>query len=140
MILPDDKNPTVSHQINTVFCTAIDLTKSNTQIVWDPDKKKWVNKDGETEQSEAFKPPPKLMQAPQPQQANIPQMGIQPFSATPVIENTAVPEAVPITGVPASTTPAIQTNNMFKMQKNRSRNILGFHFVPRIYSNFNLFF
>lgn len=66
-------------------------------------------------------------------------MGMQPFAATPPIENTAVPETVPISGVPASTTPAIQTNNMFKMQKNRSTDILDFHFDPRIYSNFNLF-
>ncbi|XP_039442923.1 uncharacterized protein LOC120423258 isoform X2 [Culex pipiens pallens] len=39
MILPDDKNPT---------------------IVWDPDKKKWVNTEGEAAGEEAFKPPPKM--------------------------------------------------------------------------------
>lgn len=39
MILPDDKNPT---------------------IVWDPDKKRWVNTEGEDAGEEAFKPPPKM--------------------------------------------------------------------------------
>lgn len=39
MILPDDKNPS---------------------IVWDPEKKKWVNTDGDADEQEAFKPPPKM--------------------------------------------------------------------------------
>ncbi|XP_062559793.1 protein transport protein Sec16A isoform X2 [Armigeres subalbatus] len=39
MILPDDKNPT---------------------IVWDPDKKRWVNTEGDEVGEEAFKPPPKM--------------------------------------------------------------------------------
>uniref|UniRef100_A0A1Q3FDF8 Uncharacterized protein n=1 Tax=Culex tarsalis TaxID=7177 RepID=A0A1Q3FDF8_CULTA len=39
MILPDDKNPT---------------------IVWDPDKKRWVNTEGDAAGEEAFKPPPKM--------------------------------------------------------------------------------
>lgn len=39
MILPDDKNPT---------------------IVWDPDKKRWVNTEGDEAGEEAFKPPPKM--------------------------------------------------------------------------------
>ncbi|XP_055380645.1 uncharacterized protein LOC129611490 isoform X2 [Condylostylus longicornis] len=39
MILPDDKNPT---------------------IVWDPEKKRWVNTEGDETESESFKPPPKM--------------------------------------------------------------------------------
>ncbi|KAI8116810.1 Protein transport protein Sec16A [Lucilia cuprina] len=39
MILPDDKNPS---------------------IVWDPEKKKWVNTDGDEDAQEALKPPPKM--------------------------------------------------------------------------------
>lgn len=39
MILPDDKNPS---------------------IVWDPEKKKWVNTDGDEQAEESFKPPPKM--------------------------------------------------------------------------------
>ncbi|XP_050328868.1 uncharacterized protein LOC126758587 isoform X1 [Bactrocera neohumeralis] len=39
MILPDDKNPS---------------------IVWDPEKKKWVNTDGDEAAEESFKPPPKM--------------------------------------------------------------------------------
>ncbi|XP_058978447.1 uncharacterized protein LOC101895985 isoform X2 [Musca domestica] len=39
MILPDDKNPS---------------------IVWDPEKKKWVNTDADEQAEEAFKPPPKM--------------------------------------------------------------------------------
>ncbi|XP_049310385.1 uncharacterized protein LOC105232085 isoform X3 [Bactrocera dorsalis] len=39
MILPDDKNPS---------------------IVWDPEKKKWVNTDGDEASEESFKPPPKM--------------------------------------------------------------------------------
>ncbi|XP_054086639.1 uncharacterized protein LOC105219596 isoform X2 [Zeugodacus cucurbitae] len=39
MILPDDKNPS---------------------IVWDPEKKRWINTDGEEAAEESFKPPPKM--------------------------------------------------------------------------------
>ncbi|XP_036339242.1 uncharacterized protein LOC118748708 isoform X2 [Rhagoletis pomonella] len=39
MILPDDKNPS---------------------IVWDPEKKRWVNTDGDAAAEESFKPPPKM--------------------------------------------------------------------------------
>lgn len=39
MILPDDKNPS---------------------IVWDPEKKRWVNTDGDEKVEESFKPPPKM--------------------------------------------------------------------------------
>ncbi|KAM7348709.1 endoplasmic reticulum export factor secretory 16 isoform 2-T4 [Cochliomyia hominivorax] len=39
MILPDDKNPS---------------------IVWDPEKKKWVNTDGDEDEQETLKPPPKM--------------------------------------------------------------------------------
>lgn len=39
MILPDDKNPS---------------------IVWDPEKKRWVNTDGDEATEESFKPPPKM--------------------------------------------------------------------------------
>ncbi|XP_065364026.1 uncharacterized protein Sec16 isoform X2 [Calliphora vicina] len=54
MILPDDKNPS---------------------IVWDPEKKKWVNTDGEEDPQEALKPPPKMSDLmPQSMQQQPPQM------------------------------------------------------------------
>ena len=54
MILPDDKNPS---------------------IVWDPEKKKWVNTDGDADEQEAFKPPPKMsdLMPSQPQTQSLPQ-------------------------------------------------------------------
>lgn len=65
MILPDDKNPSVSlsawscgwhdspiQWINSIVFFA--------QIVWDPEKKKWTNTEGEESEETAFKPPPKM--------------------------------------------------------------------------------
>ncbi|XP_013104865.2 uncharacterized protein LOC106085249 isoform X2 [Stomoxys calcitrans] len=50
MILPDDKNPS---------------------IVWDPEKKKWVNTDGDEQEEESFKPPPKMGDMMMMSQANL---------------------------------------------------------------------
>ncbi|XP_059619844.1 protein transport protein Sec16A isoform X2 [Phlebotomus argentipes] len=103
MILPDDKNPT---------------------IVWDPDKKKWVNTDGDTDETESFRPPPKMADlTPQsnheysiPHQENHPPQVAQ-----------AVPQSTPVLA-PTPTADAAPTlkgnnnlqSNMFKMQRNRT--------------------
>ncbi|XP_037934750.1 uncharacterized protein LOC119669065 isoform X2 [Teleopsis dalmanni] len=58
MILPDDKNPS---------------------IVWDPDKKRWVNTDGDENGEESFKPPPKMSDI-MPQQMGVQQPQPQPQS------------------------------------------------------------
>lgn len=58
MILPDDKNPS---------------------IVWDAEKKKWVNTDGDEDEQEALKPPPKMSDL-MPQQIQQPQQQQQPLS------------------------------------------------------------
>lgn len=46
------------------------------QIVWDPDKKRWINQDEGEAEGEAFKPPPKMseLNLPQQQQQQPPQM------------------------------------------------------------------
>lgn len=69
MILPDDKDPTVSTH-SALFCylwpswwTFAIIAGAcfiRAQIVWDPEKKKWMNKDHEESEAEAFKPPPKM--------------------------------------------------------------------------------
>ncbi|XP_055695020.1 uncharacterized protein LOC129796912 isoform X2 [Lutzomyia longipalpis] len=107
MILPDDKNPT---------------------IVWDPDKKKWVNTDGEADEAESFKPPPKMADfaAPQsnheysvPHPENLPQQIPQPTpQSTPAPAIVAAP--LPSTdGAPVPKGNNLQSN-MFKMQRNRT--------------------
>uniref|UniRef100_A0A1B0CTM0 Protein transport protein sec16 n=1 Tax=Lutzomyia longipalpis TaxID=7200 RepID=A0A1B0CTM0_LUTLO len=107
MILPDDKNPT---------------------IVWDPDKKKWVNTDGEADEAESFKPPPKMADfaAPQsnheysvPHPENLPQQIPQPTpQSTPAPAVVAAP--LPSTdGAPVPKGNNLQSN-MFKMQRNRT--------------------
>ncbi|XP_065092742.1 uncharacterized protein Sec16 isoform X2 [Ochlerotatus camptorhynchus] len=82
MILPDDKNPT---------------------IVWDPEKKRWVNKDGDEAGEEAFKPPPKMSDlmpgGPAPPPA--------PIMAAPV----AAPTAMSMTAVPPGPTPTVGGGN-----------------------------
>lgn len=61
MILPDDKNPT---------------------IVWDPDRKQWINTDAdENEMGESLKPPPKLNELMQRSHTQQPQ-----FQSDPVAE------------------------------------------------------
>lgn len=42
-----------------IICPIFNLN-FNTQIVWDSDKKKWVNTDGGAEEAEQFRPPPKM--------------------------------------------------------------------------------
>lgn len=65
MILPDDKNPAVRLNLHiSLICVNYNfnnfIPKFNAQIVWDSDKKKWVNTDGEAEEAEQFRPPPKM--------------------------------------------------------------------------------
>ncbi|GAB0094901.1 hypothetical protein DMENIID0001_102270 [Sergentomyia squamirostris] len=107
MILPDDKNPT---------------------IVWDPDKKKWVNTDGEETEAENFKPPPKMSDFmtqpklnysapnPDPHQTQIPQQPQithqPPLPAAP----TPAPAADPVSAPKGNNL----QSNMFKMQRNRT--------------------
>lgn len=128
MILPDDKNPS---------------------IVWDPEKKKWVNTDGDEDEQETLKPPPKmsdLMPQQQQQQQQQPpstqQQQQAPTQQIPFMDpqqmqqpTQFVPNSMPQTApspnplqqqqnqpqqpAPAKT-PTLQSN-MFKMQRNRSR-------------------
>ncbi|KAL5275136.1 SEC16A family protein [Megaselia abdita] len=108
MILPDDKNPT---------------------IVWDADKKKWINTDEGEDSQESFVPPPKMAElVPQLQKQHQQQQDLlkeqpqprQPQSAT-----------IPTTGListSASIDPQVNSqvkssglqSNMFKMQRNRT--------------------
>lgn len=83
MILPDDKNPT---------------------IVWDPEKKRWVNKDGDEAGEESFKPPPKMSDL-MPAGAAPPPPA--PNQAAPV----AAPTAMSITAVPSGPTPTVGGGN-----------------------------
>lgn len=138
------------------------------QIVWDPDKKRWVNTEGDDIGEEAFKPPPKmadLMPAPAappqmpaaPVAAHIP--SVQPPAATgypseqiptggnygpapslnagpsqtpipqatqPTVSNNLGGPAVSTAAAPAGPTkvPTLQSN-MFKMQRNRSKLLMG---------------
>lgn len=140
MILPDDKNPA---------------------IVWDPEKKKWVNTDGDEAQEESFKPPPKMSdimpQMPQQMQNALPQMPPQPQtqqqmplmdtqqqyvptaatmpnsapSPNPMQQqqqqqqHTQQPQTLAASNQNApgpAKTPTLQSN-MFKMQRNRSKNL-----------------
>ncbi|KAJ0180838.1 hypothetical protein K1T71_002923 [Dendrolimus kikuchii] len=78
MILPDDKNPT---------------------IVWDAEKKRWRNLDGDAEGSEQPPPPP-------PKTAELPPT---------LQQNASPPLQAPAMGGP----PAAPTSNIFKMQKGR---------------------
>lgn len=116
------------------------------QIVWDPDKKRWINTDeGETE-SESFKPPPKMadMNFPQPmpqmpsmqqQQASGMPPGMPPsFAPVPVqasmptmtpmmnpslVSQTSADDSSVVDGQNRQATNNLQSNQ-FKLQRNRS--------------------
>ncbi|EAT34926.1 AAEL012885-PA [Aedes aegypti] len=75
MILPDDKNPT---------------------IVWDPDKKRWVNTEGEDAGEEAFKPPPKM--------ADLMPTPVGPPQAPAAVPNIPTPQ--PVAGFPPGQMPS----------------------------------
>lgn len=70
MILPDDKNPT---------------------IVWDPDRKQWINTDAdENETGESLKPPPKLnelMTRPHSQQSQFQSTAVTDMQSTGMMQN-----------------------------------------------------
>lgn len=102
------------------------------QIVWDPDKKKWVNTDGDEEHEEALKPPPKMsdlglapigMSAPTMAQSQPPvsQMNSMPLPAESPIDhsNNMQPQSNPMVATDPMKTPNLQSN-MFKLQRNRS--------------------
>lgn len=109
MILPDDKNPS---------------------IVWNPDKKQWVNttSDGGEEETEPFQPPPMGMppqQQPQHQQppsmpTNVPSFNQQPAMPMAPVDAQQSNGGLPnMTGGDPNKVPNLQSN-MFKMQRNRS--------------------
>lgn len=54
------------------------------QIVWDPKDKKWINKDEDSTEQEAFKPPPKMADI-MPQRSVTPQQPTQFQNAQPQI-------------------------------------------------------
>ncbi|XP_037871735.1 uncharacterized protein LOC101745679 isoform X1 [Bombyx mori] len=83
MILPDDKNPT---------------------IVWDEDKKRWRNLDGDVDENDQPPPPP-------PKMADIVS---QIRSISPPLQPNGAPPSVPLAG-PLTAPPS----NIFKMQKGR---------------------
>lgn len=98
MILPDDKNPT---------------------IVWDAEKKKWINTDEREDSHENFVPPPKTIESmsfqyqqqeiiQQTQSASIPTNGLKNTFTTSDPQEHAQPK------------PSGLQSNMFKMQRNRS--------------------
>lgn len=127
MILPDDKNPT---------------------IVWDPEKKKWVNTDGDDESSD-FRPPPKMSDLMPSMNSAPPSMNAPPPSSLSNIPPPSGPPSGPSSlhglgnnqlmsgeqavdagstmqsnGIPnmvdgPAKIPNLQSN-MFKMQRNRS--------------------
>lgn len=124
MILPDDKNPT---------------------IVWDPEKKKWVNTDGGDDESSDFKPPPKMsdlsaamlpsgpaFNSSLPPALNAPLATNGPpiakqqpqYNLLPGVESAGDALSMQSNGVPnmvdgPTKIPNLQSN-MFKMQRNRS--------------------
>lgn len=109
------------------------------QIVWDEATKKWVNKDGEADEAESFKPPPKMgntmamnsqpLQAPQlvaqlPQMNQYPQTQTIPNHQNPGNHmenmNPGFPQQNPMPAMGIENPPVASAPNMFKMQKGRS--------------------
>ncbi|CAO1435202.1 unnamed protein product [Diamesa serratosioi] len=113
MILPDDKNPT---------------------IVWDPQTKKWINKDGENQEGESFKPPPKMdnlmmnkITPPQKQQQiSQQQLNTQPPATSQyntfdnAVSSQITGNQMPGNNMPVAQIPASDMPNMFKMQRGRN--------------------
>lgn len=121
------------------------LTISNDQIVWDSDKKKWVNTDGEAEESEQFRPPPKMADLAPRLGGNGPSFQT-PNATTPMFGgagppqtayDSPLPPSIPSPGPPGISsaslsvptldssqlggkTPSLQSN-MFKKQRNQSK-------------------
>lgn len=98
MILPDDKNPT---------------------IVWDAEKKKWINTDVEEDSHQNFAPPPKttelLLFQPQ-QQEDI----HQSYNATMLTAGLTSKFATSDQQENIQSKNSGLQSNMFKMQRNRS--------------------
>lgn len=121
---------------------------SISQIVWDPENKRWINTDGEVAEEEAFKPPPKMSDFNQAVQPNFaappPQMPSPAPALTPVppqmSQSNQTPGDYGLPGnhmnpygnpAPNADIPANNNNdqpakvpnlqsNMFKMQRNKS--------------------
>ncbi|TMW47187.1 hypothetical protein DOY81_007727 [Sarcophaga bullata] len=94
MILPDDKNPS---------------------IVWDPEKKKWVNTDGDADEQEAFKPPPKMsdLMPSQPQTQSLPQQQSQPQQQQPQQPQQPQPQTQQLNQIPFMDTNQQQQTQQF---------------------------
>lgn len=138
MILPDDKDPSVS--IFTQFRTEKRqqsvqqkiIVNTFFQIIWDEQNKRWINKDGEVDEKESFKPPPKMMELPAMQQ----NMPTQQPPSIPTIDQSNLMSSYGSPTTPNS--PDINLNsdptvakvpnlqsNMFKMQRNKSMHLLS---------------
>lgn len=109
------------------------------QIVWDPEKKKWVNTEQDSTDEQSFRPPPKMGGLPNTAN-NINNNGINNNNivtapnipnANTVLQNSQEPQSVK-TKLAFNAIPAIDTNNlepkppatqsnMFKMQKNKCK-------------------
>lgn len=119
------------------------------QIVWDDSTKRWLNKDNDEDETEAFRPPPKMSDMMG--SAAMPAMPAMPPNndSTPVpsipmpVQNQAHPSnpmntyANPPTmnasqGENTNNGPAAVSSlqsNMFKMQRNKSKNTSAFIFI-----------
>ena len=135
MILPDDKDPSVSYQISQKLKR---FFKNNQfQIIWDEQNKKWINKDQDEDEKESFKPPPKmtdlstLTQLPNdinkiPDIPNFDQVSQMQSYGSPAM--LSVPNVKDISNMNCSSDPlstVLPSNslqsNMFKMQRNKSK-------------------
>lgn len=124
------------------------------QIVWDAENKRWINKDSDEGEAEAFKPPPKMNEMMSMNNSNIP----TPMALTPIespltnpmnaYNNTTNANAPPpqpqaqsqlqpqlqqqpqVDGASngPAVTPSLQSN-MFKMQRNKSKNRKKIFFI-----------
>lgn len=125
------------------------------QIIWDEKTKRWLNKDNDEDETEAFKPPPKMsdMMGP-PAMPAMPTM--QPMQQMPPLPTNNDSKPVPSIPMPVqnqtdpsnpmntyanpptvnasqaeltnngpTAVPSLQSN-MFKMQRNKSKNLLIF--------------
>lgn len=147
MILPDDKNPSVSYSINPVNVSNLcNNVNSFFQIIWDAANKKWVNKDGgDDEKEQPLAAPPKMSELPGmaqmqqiPQMPQMPQMTANDSNQIPNIPNAEPVNQMQAYGNPMAPAmspqdpnsnndpmavpkaPSLQSN-MFKMQRKQSK-------------------
>lgn len=147
MILPDDKNPSVSYSINPVNVSNLcNNVNSFFQIIWDAANEKWVNKDGgDDEKEQPLAAPPKMSELPGmaqmqqiPQMPQMPQMTANDSNQIPNIPNAEPVNQMQAYGNPMAPAmspqdpnsnndpmavpkaPSLQSN-MFKMQRKQSK-------------------